>query len=182
MKTHPLLFIIITLIIGFILGFLTSSQLRHQRMKPVRIYSSEKRFIHDAYRFLQPDSLQAEKLEPVIKKYAKSSSDLHKEYRRDFEKIMNDYFSAVKPYLTEQQLEGIRQTERMRNDAIRRFRNDSTPRDSTPGKRHPSGRERGYGNPDFNGREPNRYPDSVNQNNKSLIQNNKDSLKIVTGS
>ena len=170
MKTRPLLFIIITLIIGFILGFLTSSQLRHQRMKPVRIYSSEKRFIHDAYRFLQPDSLQAKKLEPVIKKYAKSSSDLHKEYRRSFEKIMNDYFSAVKPFLTEQQLEGIRQTERMRNDAIRRFRNDST-----PGRSYPSGRERGYGNPGFDGRGPNRHPDT-------LIQNNKDSLKIVTGS
>lgn len=149
MKTRPLLFIIVTLIIGFVLGFLTSSQLRHQRMKPLRIYSSEKRFIQDAQRFLQPDSLQAKKLEPVIKKYAKLSSDLHKEYRRDFEKIMNDYFSAVKPYLTEQQLEGMRQTERMRKDAIKRFRNDSI-----SGKRPPYDRERGQGNPDFGGRPP----------------------------
>lgn len=167
MKTRSILFVIGTLIIGFALGFLTSSQLRHQRMKPIRIYSSEERFIQDAHRFLQPDSLQVEKLEPVIRKYAKMSSDLHKEYRRDFEKIMNDYFSAVKPFLSEQQLEGIRQTERMRKDAVKRFRNDST-----SGRSHPSGRDRGHRNPDFDGRAPNSYPDSLNQNKK-------DSLKMI---
>ena len=155
MKTRPVLFIIATLIIGFVLGFLTSSQLRHQRMKPVRIYSSEGRFMHDAYRFLQPDSIQAKKLEPVIRKYARSSSDLHKEYRRNFEKVMNDYFTAIKPLLTEEQLESIRHAEKMRNQAVRRFRNDSI-----EGERPSFNPDRRRDNDDYDRRRPDRQPDA----------------------
>ena len=126
MKLKPLLFIFITLLIGFFIGFLTSAQLRHKRMKPVRIYSSERRFRDDAYRFFQPDEEQMEKLDPIIKKYGKASSELQREYRKNFENIMENYFQEVKPLLTREQLDRINSMEQRRREAVRRFRTDST--------------------------------------------------------
>jgi BMFP domain-containing protein YqiC len=125
MKLRPILFIVLTLIIGIFIGILVSAQLRHKRMKPVRIYSSEKKFMDDAIRFLQPDESQMEILEPVIKKYARASSEMQKEYRRNFEDLMQNYFSEVKPLLTREQLDRISEMQKRRRDATRRFRPDS---------------------------------------------------------
>jgi len=94
-------------------------------MKPVRIYSSEQKFREDAIHFLQPDEAQMELLEPIIKKYAKASSDMQKEYRRSFEELMQNYFSDVKPLLTKEQLDRISEMQKRRRDATRRFRPDS---------------------------------------------------------
>ncbi len=41
MKAKPIIFIILTLIIGFILGMLTSAQIRYHKLRPVRVYFSE---------------------------------------------------------------------------------------------------------------------------------------------
>ena len=38
MKVKPILVIVITLIIGFVLGMLTSAQIRYNKLKPVRLY------------------------------------------------------------------------------------------------------------------------------------------------
>jgi hypothetical protein len=91
----------------------------------------------------------------VIRKYARSSSDLHKEYRRNFEKVMNDYFTAIKPLLTEEQLESIRHAEKMRNQAVRRFRNDSI-----DGERPSFNPDRRRDNDDYDRRRPDRQPDA----------------------
>lgn len=125
MKLRPIIFITATLLIGFCLGILVSAQLRHKRMKPVRIYSSEKRFREDAYRFFQPDEEQAAKLDPVIRKYSKANGDLQREYRRNFEDLMQDYFAEIKPMLTKEQLDRISEMQKRRRDATRRFRPDS---------------------------------------------------------
>lgn len=125
MKLKPILFIFITLLIGFFIGFLTSAQLRHKRMKPVRVYSSERRFRDDAYRFLEPDEAQMEKLDPVIRKYGKASSDLQREFRKNFENLMENYTREIKPLLTQEQLDRINSMEQRRREAVRRFRPDS---------------------------------------------------------
>lgn len=125
MKLRPIIIIVVTLLIGFCLGMLTSAQLRHKRMKSVRIYTSEHRFREDAYRFLQPNEDQIEKLDPIIKKYAKQNGDLQREYRRNFEDLMQKYFAEVKPVLTDEQLDMISEIQKKRREATRRFRPDS---------------------------------------------------------
>jgi len=125
MKIRPIIIIVLTLFIGFCIGILVSAQLRHKRMNPVRIYSSEQRFRDDAIHFLQPDEEQLVILEPVIKKYAKASSEMQKEYRRSFEELMQNYFSDVKPLLTKEQLDRISEMQKRRRDATKRFRPDS---------------------------------------------------------
>lgn len=125
MKLKPLILIFTTLLIGFFIGFLTSAQLRHKRMNPVRIYSSERRFREDAYRIFEPDEEQMVKLDPIIRKYGKASSELQREYRKNFESIMENYFQEVKPLLTQEQLDRINSMEQRRREAVRRFRPDS---------------------------------------------------------
>ena len=38
MKARPIIIVVITLIIGFVLGMLTSAQIRYHRLKPVRVF------------------------------------------------------------------------------------------------------------------------------------------------
>ena len=71
MKTKSILVILVTLIIGFILGMLTSAQIRYHRLKPVRVFFSEERFREGFYKTIQPDEQQKAKIDQVLDKYAK---------------------------------------------------------------------------------------------------------------
>ena len=62
MKTRTILLAVVILIIGFILGMLTSAQLRLHKLKPVRLYFSEERFREGFYKTIQPD--EAQKVRP----------------------------------------------------------------------------------------------------------------------
>ena len=79
MKTKPIILVIVTLIIGFVLGMLTSAQLRMHRLKPVRVYFSEERFMEGFYKIIEPDDRQKEEIEKIIQKYAKINGDLQSE-------------------------------------------------------------------------------------------------------
>ncbi|HRR15999.1 MAG TPA: hypothetical protein P5320_04685, partial [Bacteroidales bacterium] len=74
MKLKPVLLIVLTLIIGFILGMLVSAQIRYQRLKPVRIFFSAERFREGFYSIIQPDEKQKQAINLILSKYAKSNS------------------------------------------------------------------------------------------------------------
>ena len=70
MKAKPIIIIIITLIIGFVMGMLTSAQIRYHRLKPVRVFFSEERFRNGFFEVIQPDEKQKEKITgPVVYEY-----------------------------------------------------------------------------------------------------------------
>ena len=58
MKIKPVFLILATLIIGFVLGMLTSAQIRYHKLNPVRVFFSEERFREGFYRTIQPDEQQ----------------------------------------------------------------------------------------------------------------------------
>ena len=76
MKAKSIIVILVTLIIGFILGMLTSAQIRYHKLKPVRVYFSEERFREGFYRTIQPDEQQKAKIDLILDKYAKINSEL----------------------------------------------------------------------------------------------------------
>ena len=80
MKTKPIIVVIVTLIIGFVLGMLTSAQIRYQKLKPVRVYFSEERFREGFYRTVQPDEKQKAKIDLILSKYAKINSELQNNF------------------------------------------------------------------------------------------------------
>ena len=130
MKTKPVLIIIATLIIGFVLGMLTSAQIRFHRLNPVRVFFSEERFREGFYRAIQPDEQQKAKIDLVLDKYAKINSELQSNFRKEFDSSMKDFRKEIDSYLTKDQIARLREMDERRQKMIRHNRkgheNDSS--------------------------------------------------------
>lgn len=131
MKTRSLLLMVFILIIGFILGFLSSSFLKEKKTREYRSYSSYESFKKHALDKLQPSEEQKVKLLPVIEKYSEKYQELKLKYRNEFRSMMNEYSDELKPFLTEEQLDDM-ERRRLKNsssaqgsDSDRKYKNDS---------------------------------------------------------
>ncbi len=129
MKAKPILLVIITLLIGFILGWLTSAQVRIQKLKPVRLYYSEERFMEGFFNIIQPDEIQKAEIEKILDKYAKLNSELQADFRKEFDANMKAFRKEIDSKLTKEQLARLKELDERRQEMIkysRRNRNDST--------------------------------------------------------
>jgi hypothetical protein len=130
MKTRPVLLGIITLIIGFVIGMLTSAQLRLNRLKPVRMYFSEERFREGFYKTIQPDGEQKAKIDLILDKYAKLNSETQNNFRKELDANVRAMRKELDSNLTKEQLARLkemdeRRQEMMKQERKRRF-NDTT--------------------------------------------------------
>jgi hypothetical protein len=130
MKAKPVLLIIVTLIIGFILGMLTSAQVRYHRLKPVQVFFSEDRFRDGFYKTINPEGQQKAKIDLILDKYARINSELHSNFRKQLEASMRDFRKELDSNLTKDQLERLKVMDERRQEMIRRNRkshqNDTT--------------------------------------------------------
>lgn len=164
MKAKPIILVVITLIIGFVLGMLTSAQIRYQKLKPVRVYFSEERFRDGIYKTIEPDEQQKAKIDLVLNKYAKINSDLQADFRKSFDSSMKDFRKELESNLTKEQLAKLKEMDDRRQEMYKQGRrdreNDST---VTRGDRSPhdmSGRPSPGGPPPhFDRRDSTRLPD-----------------------
>jgi len=85
MKAKPILLVILTLLIGFVLGMLTSAQIRLHKLKPVRLYFSEERFREGFFKTIQPDEKQKAEIQKILDKYARLNGDLLNSFRKESE-------------------------------------------------------------------------------------------------
>jgi hypothetical protein len=140
MKAKPIILLILTLIIGFVLGMLTSAQLRLNRLKPVRLYFSEERFRDGLYKTIEPDEKQKEEIEKILDKYAKINSGLQENFRKSYESNMKEFRKEIDSKLTKEQLVRLKEMDDKRQDMIRQFRrdhrNDSTDMRSQQGRQN----------------------------------------------
>ena len=92
-------------------------------------------------RVLQPDEEQMKVLAPVFRKYGRQSMELQKEFRDNFETIMDNYWEELKPLLNPEQIARLNEFENRRRDAVKRFSPDSLRdgRSQSPGRN-----EQGY--------------------------------------
>lgn len=132
MKTRSVIIIIVTLIIGFALGMLTSAQLRFHKLRPVRVFFSEERFRDGLYKVIQPDEQQKASIEVILDKYAKLNSDLQNEFRKNFDSNMKDFRKEIESKLSKDQIARLREMDEKRQQMIREARqnmqNDTTRR------------------------------------------------------
>lgn len=136
MKIKPVLLIVATLIIGFVLGMLTSAQIRHQRLKPVRVFFSEERFREGFYNAIQPDEKQKEQIDMVLEKYATMNSQLQAAFRKDLETNMDAFRKEIDAFLTREQIARLKELDERRHDMIRRSRTHSSDSSSFRGRKH----------------------------------------------
>jgi hypothetical protein len=143
MKTKPIVVVLLTLIIGFILGMLTSAQIRYHRLKPVRVSFSEERFRDGFYQAIQPDKQQKTKIDLVLDKYAKINSELQNNFRKDLDASMKEFRKELDLNLTKDQIARLKDMDERRHEMIRHNRNnhekDTT--DAGPERRHFPDRE-----------------------------------------
>jgi cupin superfamily acireductone dioxygenase involved in methionine salvage len=123
MKTKPIILVIVTLIIGFVLGMLTSAQIRYHKLKPVKVFFSEERFRDGIYRAIQPDEKQKAKIDLVLDKYARINSERQNNFRKELDSSMKDFRKEIDTYLTKDQLSRLKEMDDRRQEMVRQYRN-----------------------------------------------------------
>jgi len=129
MKAKPILLVVITLVIGFVLGMLTSAQIRLNKLRPVRLYFSEERFREGFFKAIQPDEKQKAEIEKILDKYAGMNSDLLNTFRKGSDSNMKEMRRELDSKLTKEQLARLKEMDERRQEMIResrRNRSDST--------------------------------------------------------
>jgi hypothetical protein len=122
MKTKPIILVIITLIIGFVLGMLTSAQIRYHRLKPVKVFFSEEKFREGFYRTIQPDEQQKAKIDLILDKYAKINGELQSNFRKELDSSMKDFRKEIDQNLTKEQIARLKEMDERRHKMIRQNR------------------------------------------------------------
>ena len=162
MKAKPILIIIATLLIGFVLGMLTSAQLRFHRLKPVRVFFSEGRFREGFYQVIQPDEKQKTTIDALLSKYAKLNAATQNDFRKKLDSLMKEFWDELEPSLTREQMTRLKEMEQRRNEMIRNDRRSSPDSSRFRGRDGGEGRRPGDGGPPtrFDRRPPGPRPDS----------------------
>ncbi|HCC69857.1 MAG TPA: hypothetical protein DEQ09_01690 [Bacteroidales bacterium] len=142
MKIRITILIVLTLLLGFALGMLTSAQLRHKRMRPVRTYASVKYFREILYKVAEPDSVQQAELDMIIEKYSEYFNDLNSEFRKDFETMMDEQWNEIKPVLNKNQIDKLEEFEQHRSEMMKEFRKRERSGDRDHFKSRPDHRRR----------------------------------------
>lgn len=112
MKAKPLLIISVTLIIGFAIGFLTSSMISHQRMKRIRSFNSAESFKRRTIHLIEPTEEQKKEILPLIDEYGKKMNQIRKDFGKEFFSLMKDFHNDIKPFLTDEQIERLEYKQR----------------------------------------------------------------------
>jgi hypothetical protein len=119
MKTRPVILVIVTLVIGFLLGMLTSAQIRNHRLKPVRVFYNEERFREGMYQAIQPTEEQKVKLDQILDKYSKLNGDAAATFRKEFETRMEKFRTEVDSNLTPDQIARLKELDAQRQKMIK---------------------------------------------------------------
>ncbi|MEA1897871.1 MAG: hypothetical protein U9N53_09445 [Bacteroidota bacterium] len=122
MKTRSLLLLISILIIGFILGWLSSTSMSNRRLKEFRSYASYEGFRYHALDVLNPTEEQKEEIIPVIEEFSEKNQELKLRYRKEFGQMMKKYREELTPLLTDEQLRCIEKGKRRNSPSNMRRR------------------------------------------------------------
>jgi hypothetical protein len=128
MKARPVIIILITLFIGFVLGMLTSAQIRLHRLKPVRVFYSGERFRKGFEEVIQPDGKQKEKIDHLLSKYAGVNSEIQNDFRKKMDSTMKEFWKELEPNLSKEQLARLKEMDQRRMEMVRdnrRIQHDS---------------------------------------------------------
>jgi hypothetical protein len=171
MKAKPIIIIVITLVIGFVLGMLTSAQIRYHRLKPVRVFFSEERFRNGFYEVIQPDEKQKATIDELLSKYAAVNSEIQNDFRKKMDSTMKDFWKELEPSLTKEQLARIKEMDQRRMEMVRDNRRN--PHDSTNFRENRRMQPPPGGRPPYHDRDSNRIRD---YRDTDRLKNNKEKV------
>ena len=103
-KFKPIIALVSTLIIGFVLGFLVSGQLTKQKMNDFLRWGTEDGFKEIMEEKIEPLDSQKADLDPIFEKYAKLNGELHLRWEQEHGKLMKELTQDLGEILTPEQM------------------------------------------------------------------------------
>ena len=107
MKTRASIVIIISILLGIAIGFMTANLIHHSRFKDIRSMSSADSFRERTFSIIQPTDNQAIELSPIIDKYGNKFDSLRKYTFTQYKDLFKDLHQEMTPYLSEDQVIAI---------------------------------------------------------------------------
>lgn len=104
MKTRASIVILISLLIGAAIGFITANQIHHYKTKDVRSMRSKESFKDRTFSRIHPDDKQIEILTPIVEEYALRFDSLRKCTYKQYMDFLEEFHENLAPYLTEKQI------------------------------------------------------------------------------
>jgi cell division protein FtsN len=115
MKIKAILTIVISLLIGFVLGYLASGQVMKQEMKKRHSHSYHEMFVFKTLEVIRPSESQKDTLMPIIEAYAEKTLSLKNKVSIEFDSLMRQMSLELKPYVSEDQFKKLEENaERMK--------------------------------------------------------------------
>jgi len=144
------IFLLTTLLIGFVIGYLTSTQVKENRIRELRTFGSAEGFKYMMEHMLELDEKQKDAIMPVVDEYAKENFELMKNFRGEFSVLMKEFHKELTPHLNPEQIEklnefGKRGREMRRNEEFShrgKGRHDRRPGNDSDRKRPPESIDR----------------------------------------
>jgi uncharacterized membrane protein YraQ (UPF0718 family) len=126
MRTRAIITILISLIVGFILGFLTEGQIVKRERNKWRKTSYSQMFENRIIHIIAPTESQKEQILPIIKSYSQKMSELRMNTGQKFEELRNEMNAELKQYISSEQYDRLTKPRERR----------SGPNESTGRKHH----------------------------------------------
>jgi len=99
--------IIGTLIIGFVIGFLTNGRLVKSRIDKMQSFYTEKGADRAFIRVLDPTPEQMEKIRPILRHHAQQNRELLGHHRSEQQALFLELEDELRPLLTDEQMERL---------------------------------------------------------------------------
>jgi len=106
-----------TLVLGIIIGVLVSGRVMHSKVENMKSFYTEQGFNRQIMRVIKPTDDQKKQLRPLFREQAKRNHQLFITCRKKRKKLMEDFKTELKDYLTEEQMQRLEKMEmRMRKN------------------------------------------------------------------
>jgi hypothetical protein len=127
MKTKSILIVILSIIIGFVIGFFTNGLITKSKIEKFIKIGTHQGFKGKYYQIINPTEEQEENINPILDKYGQVFHQNMINMRIRMKELHDSMVMDLKPYLADDQFNRLKET-------INRFGKN---KDFGPGRHHP---------------------------------------------
>lgn len=135
MRTKAVIAVTATLIIGFILGMLTSAQIRQVKLRNMRSFVVGREFSHMMMEVIQPDDEQRVQIEEVIRNYNRTTRGMQMKFREEFDSVSAAFKKDIDTLLTREQLDRVHAMDARNREMMMKMRRGFNDPDKQPDHR-----------------------------------------------
>jgi len=109
MKLKVTFIIIITLVLGIVVGFMLNRTYSQRRVRNIISRRSPEFFVTFYERILEPDTKQSKMIREILDTHAKQVSDIRENYQEEVQSLFESVKAQIDPILTPEQKERLKE-------------------------------------------------------------------------